>query len=82
MRLPILLSLFVGCTLLVPISAATAAPKAKSAEIAKMLKDKDTRMMVLHELMSTKERKMEMAKVLKADPEFREAYGNATTGGG
>ena len=67
---------------------ALAAPKAArkggmEAKMSEMLRTKENRMMAVHELMSTKERKMELAKVLKADPEFREIFGNAaTTGGG
>ena len=75
------------CFLLAPAPAALAAPKAAKkggmeAKMAEMLQTKENRMMAIHELMSTKERKMELAKALKADPEFREIFGNATTGGG
>ena len=81
MKLPILFTVVV-CALL-----AQAAPKTEKGmgeKIAKMLdqETKENRMMALHELMKTKERKTEIAKVLKADAEFREVYGNATTGGG
>ena len=78
-----------GALLLLMTTAPTtahAAPKAKKAgmeaKMAEMLQTKENRMMALHELMKTKERKTEIAKVLKADAEFREVYGNATTGGG
>lgn len=84
MKIPLLFIATV-CTLLTQAAPLQAAPKAKKTmeeKISKMLETKENRMMVLHELMSTKERKMEMAKVLKADPEFREVYGNTTTGGG
>lgn len=57
-------------------------PKDKAAKIAEMLKDRDTRMMLMREMMRTRERKLEMARMLKADPEFREIFGNVTTGGG
>ena len=73
------------CTLLAPAAPLRAAPQPKKGmeeRIAQMLETKENRRMALHELMRTRERKMEMAQVLKADPEFREVYGNATTGGG
>ena len=47
-----------------------------------MLETKENRVMVPHELMSNKERKTEMAKVLKTAPGFREIFGNTTTAGG
>ena len=84
MKIPLLFTLAL-CTLLAPAAPLRAAPKEKKTveeKMAKMLSTKEGRMAALHELMSTKERKAEIAKVLKADPEFREVYGNATTGGG
>jgi hypothetical protein len=73
-----------ACSLLAAgAPAANAAGKKMSkAECAEMMNDKDNRMMFMHEMMSTKERKMEMAKMLKADKEFNQIYGNLTTGGG
>lgn len=85
MKIPLLLTLTATCLALVTAAPVHAAPKGKkdmAAKMSEMLSTRENRMMALHELMSTKERKMEMAKVLKADPEFRELYGNATTGGG
>ena len=74
-----------ACSLLAagaPAASAAEGKKHTQAEVSEMLKDKDMRMMVMHEMMSTKERKMEMAKMLKEDKEFREIFGNLTTGGG
>ena len=84
MKLPLLFTIVV-CTLFAQAAPLQAAPKAKNgmgAKMAEMLQTKEGRMMAIRELMKTKERKMEMARVLKADPEFREVFGNATTGGG
>lgn len=84
MKIPLLFTVAV-CTLLAQAAPLQAAPKEKKTmeeKMSKLMATKEGRMAALHELMSTKERKMEMAKVLKADAEFRELYGNATTGGG
>ena len=73
----ILLITFATLALLPLAPAAQASPeetKNVSATIAAMCKDKEVRMMMLQELTCTRERKMEMAKKLKEDPEFREIY--------
>lgn len=66
-----------------------AAPKATSkhhrhmaAHIARMCQDREARVMMLHELTNTPERKREVAHLLKDDSYFREMFGNETTGGG
>ena len=79
-----------ACSLLAAgAPSAQAAPKGKKSEsgsmeakMADMMKDKNMRMMAIKELMSTKERKMELAKMLKPDKEFNQIFGNLTTGGG
>ncbi|MBV9127174.1 MAG: hypothetical protein JO117_03705 [Verrucomicrobia bacterium] len=73
------------CALLIQLPNLQAAPESKEqhkAKIAEMCQDHDVRMMMLHELTNSRERKMEVARMLKDDPEFREVFGNLTTGGG
>ncbi len=64
-------------TLLPFTPAAQASPeKTKKAQvqIIEMCKNKDIRIMLLHELTCTPERKLETVKKLQEDPEFREMY--------
>ena len=44
------------------------------AQIVEMCKNKDIRVMLLHELTCTPERKLETVKKLQEDPEFREMW--------
>lgn len=53
-----------------------------TAAIAEMCKDHEVRVMLLRELTNSRERKTEVARMLKDDSEFREMFGNLTTGGG
>ena len=64
---------------------AHASPKTmeqKRVHIAAMCQDKSTRTMMIRELMHTKEGKMEMARMLKEDTEFRSLYESMTTNPG
>ena len=56
--------------------------KHHAAAIAEMCKEREVRLMMLRELTNSRERKMEVAHMLKDDSEFREVFGNLTTGGG
>ena len=44
------------------------------AQVEKMAKDKETRAMMIRQLMSTSEGKKEMAEMLRHDAEFRSYY--------
>ncbi len=48
--------------------------KKAQAQIVEMCKNKDVRVMLLHELTCTPERKLETVKKLQEDPEFREVW--------
>ena len=56
------------------VHAAPMGAKDRSAQISMMCKDKNTRIMMIRELMSNKEGKAEMAEMLKHDAEFRSMY--------
>ena len=74
-----------ACALFIQVPGIQAAPQSKehhAKRIAEMCKDREVRIMMLHELTTCRERKQEVVRVLKADPEFREMFGNETTGGG
>lgn len=60
---------------LAPIAQASPEETRKAqAQIVEMCKSKDVRVMLLHELTCTPERKLETVKKLQEDPEFREMY--------
>ena len=64
-------------TLLPLTPAAQASPeetKKVQSQIVEMCKNKDARVMLLHELTCTPERKLETVKKLQEDPEFREVW--------
>lgn len=64
-------------TLLPFVPAAQASPKETKkaqSQIVEMCKNKDVRIMLLHELTCTPERKLETVKKLQEDPEFREVW--------
>ena len=66
-----------AATLLSITPAAQASPeetKRAQAQIVEMCKNKDIRVMLLHELTCTPERKLETVKKLQEDPEFREVW--------
>ncbi len=62
--------------------AASKKSKMTQAEMNEMCKDREMCKMMMKGMMANKETKMWMAKQLKADAEFREMFGNVTTGGG
>ena len=65
-------------TMLLPtMPMAQASPeevKKAQAQIVEMCKNKEIRLMLLHELTCTPERKRETVKKLQEDPEFRETW--------
>ena len=65
-------------TMLLPIMpTAQASPeeaKKAQAQIVEMCKNKEIRLMLLHELTCTPERKRETMQKLQEDPEFREMW--------
>ena len=66
-------------------STAHASPKSmerRHIQIVTMCQDKSTRTMMIRELMHTKEGKMEMARMLKEDTEFRSLYESMTVNPG
>ena len=73
----LLLLTITAATLLPIMPAAQASPeetRKAQAQIVEMCKNKDIRLMLLHELTCTPERKMETVKKLQEDPEFREVW--------
>ena len=89
MKKSILLTLATCALLFQGTGVVAAAPKSSSkqhhrmaAHIARMCQDREVRVMMLHELTNTPERKREVAHLLKDDSYFREMFGNETTGGG
>ena len=56
------------------VHAAPPSAKRRAAQICAMCQDKSTRIMMIRELMSTKEGKLEMAQMLEHDAEFRSYY--------
>ena len=54
----------------------------RRVQIVTMCQDKSTRTMMIRELMHTKEGKMEMARMLKEDTEFRSLYESMTVNAG
>ena len=67
----------IAATLLPITPAAQASPKETKraqAQIVEMCKNKEIRVMLLHELTCTPERKRETVKKLQEDPEFRDTW--------
>ena len=76
MKKVLLLTIATGALLNLTLTA-HASPKSmeqKRVHIAAMCQDKSTRTMMIRELMRTADGKMEMARMLKADAEFRSLY--------
>lgn len=65
-------------TMLLPVMPATQASpeetKKAQSQIVEMCKNKEIRLMLLHELTCTPERKHETVKKLQEDTEFREVW--------
>ena len=72
--LALTLSLCALIALAPPVQAAPKNMERRKAQIAEMAKDKETRLMMIRQLMSTAEGKKEMAEMLKHDAEFRSFY--------
>ena len=73
------------CGFLNPATTVHASPKDtehQRVQIVTMCQHKRTRTIMIRELMHTKEGKMEMARMLKADTEFRSLYESMTTNAG
>ena len=67
----------IAATLLPITPVAQASPeetKKAQTQIVEMCKNKEIRVMLLHELTCTPERKRETVKKLQEDPEFREMW--------
>ena len=76
MKKALLLAIATGA-LLNLASTAQASPKnmeRRRVQIVTMCQDKPTRTMMIRELMRTTDGKMEMARMLKEDTEFRSLY--------
>ena len=74
---PFLILAAVAATLLPIMPTAQASPeetRKAQAQIIEMCKNKDIRLMLLHELTCTPERKLETVKKLQEDPEFRDVW--------
>ena len=67
----------VACAMFASTANTHAAPKtvkSRATQVRDLCRNKDTRIMMIHELMNTKEGRQEMARMLEHDDEFRSYY--------